>query len=252
MKVLIIENEKLAADHLSNLLIKYNENIEILDRLDTVKKSVRWFNNNPHPALAFFDIQLADGISFEIFEQVEVNCPIIFTTAFNEYAIKAFKVNSVDYLLKPIDFSELKVAIDKFKRTQETSQKGQYQEAVSNMMQLMSDNFKQRFVVKVGEHIKSIPVSNILYFYSMEKATFMHTTEDRNFVIDYSLDQLENLLDPGKFFKINRKYLIAMNAIQDIITYSNSRLKIELKHSTDMDAIVAREKVVKFKEWLDK
>lgn len=252
MKVLIIEDEKLAADHLRSLVLKYNNSIEILGQLDTVKKSVNWFKNNAHPQLAFFDIQLADGLSFEIFEQTEVNCPVIFTTAFNEYAIKAFKVNSVDYLLKPIDFDELKAAIEKFKRNHENNQTVQYQHLVSNMMEMLTDNYKQRFVIKVGEHIKSIPVTNILYFYSMEKATFMHTADDHNFVIDYSLEQLENLLDPSRFFKINRKYLISLNAIQDIITYSNSRLKIELKHSNEMDAIVAREKVVKFKEWLDR
>lgn len=251
MKVLIIEDEKLAADHLISLILKYDSSIKIVHRIDTVKKGIKWFMENEHPDLAFFDIQLADGLSFEIFENTQVDCPVIFTTAFNEYALKAFKVNSVDYLLKPIDFQELKQAIDKFLRNQGNIQVSKYQEVVSNMMQMLSDNYKQRFVVKVGEHIKSVAVSNILYFYSLEKATFMHTADDHNYVIDYSLDQLEGLLDPSVFFKINRKYLISMNAIDDIISYSNSRLKIELKHSTDMDAIVAREKVGKFKTWLD-
>jgi len=160
-------------------------------------------------------------------------------------------VNSVDYLLKPIDFSELKTAIDKFRRNHDHSNLIRYQAVVENVMQMLTDNYKQRFAVKVGEHIRSIPVSNILYFYSLEKATFMHTANDRSYVIDYSVEQLESLLDPAKFFKINRKYLISINAILDIITYSNSRLKVELKHSNEMDAIVAREKVVKFKSWLD-
>jgi len=251
MRVLIVEDEKLAADHLIGLILKYDDSIEVLDRLDSVKKSVDWFNNHSQPDLVFFDIQLADGLSFEIFEKTVVHCPVIFTTAFNEYAIKAFKVNSVDYLLKPIDFSELKTAIDKFRRNQNQSQAIQYQAVVDNVMQMLTDNYKQRFVIRVGEHIRSIPVSNILYFYSLDKATFMHTADDRNYVIDYSVEQLESLLDPAKFFKINRKYLISLHAIQDIITYSNSRLKVELKHNNEMDAIVAREKVVKFKSWLD-
>lgn len=252
MKILIIEDEKLAADHLISQVLKYDAAIKVVGRIDTVKKSVQWFNQNPHPELVFMDIQLADGLSFEIFEQIDIQCPVIFTTAFNEYAIKAFKVNSVDYLLKPIDYQELETAIDKFKRHHGESQESKYQDVISNMMQILTDNFKQRFVIKVGEHIKSIPVNDILYFYSLEKATFLHTSNDHNYVIDYSLEQLEGLVDPDRFFKINRKYLICMNAIEDIISYSNSRLKIELKHSNDMDAIVAREKVGKFKAWLDK
>ncbi len=252
MNVLIIEDEKLAADHLSSLIRLYDHEINIIDRLDSVKKSVQWFNTNQQPDLVFMDIQLADGISFEIFDQTIVNCPIIFTTAFNEYALKAFKVNSIDYLLKPIDFDELKVAIDKYKEIRGVPEQNQYQLVMDNVMSMLSDNYKQRFVIKVGEHIKSVPVENILYFYSLEKATFLHTADDHNYVIDYSIEQLETLLDPQKFYRINRKYLISMNSINDIISYSNSRLKIELKHSTDMDAIVAREKVNKFKKWLDR
>lgn len=252
MRALIIEDERLAADHLLKLVNQVDSTIEVIHRFDTVKKTVAWLKQNPHPDLAFFDIQLADGLSFEIFEQVEVGCPVIFTTAFNEYAIKAFKVNSVDYLLKPIDFDELKAAIVKFKRNLPGFQAIQYREVVSNMMHMLTENYKQRFVIKVGEHIKSIPVTDILYFYSMEKATFLHTADNHNYVIDHSLEQLEGLLDPELFFKINRKYLITMAAITDIISYSNSRLKIELKHHTGMDAIVAREKVGKFKDWLDR
>jgi DNA-binding LytR/AlgR family response regulator len=252
MNVLIIEDEKLAADHISSLVKLYDPEINILARLDSVKKSVQWFNVNLKPDLVFMDIQLADGLSFEIFEQAIVDCPIIFTTAFNEYALKAFKVNSIDYLLKPIDFDELNVAIDKYKEVQGVVVQSQYQLVMDNVLNMLSDNYKQRFVIKVGEHIKSIAVEDILYFYSMEKATFLHTANDHNYVIDYSVDQLENLLDPKKFFRINRKYLIGMGSIDDIISYSNSRLKIELKHSSDMDAIVAREKVNKFKKWLDR
>ncbi len=252
MKVVIIEDEKLAADHLSDLIKKYDGTIEILTRLESVKKSVEWFNTNPQPDLAFFDIQLADGLSFEIFEETLVPCPIIFTTAFNEYAIKAFKVNSIDYLLKPIDFEELSTAIDKFKRIRGQQPVVNSQAIFDNVLNMLTDNYKQRFVVKVGERIKSIQVENILYFYSLEKATYLHTSDDRNYVIDYSVEQLENLVDPNKFFRINRKYLVSLVAIDDIISYSNSRLKIELKHNDEMDAIVAREKVQNFKKWLDK
>lgn len=252
MKVLIIEDEKLAADHLSSLIHRYDAAIEIIDRLNSIEKSVAWFSDHPQPDLAFFDIQLADGISFEIFEQVDISCPVIFTTAFNEYALKAFKVNSIDYLLKPIDFDELKGALDKYHRNHDQKTNSGYQFIAENVLNMLTDKYKQRFVIKVGEHIRSIPITNILYFYSLEKATFLTTADNHNYVIDYSLDQIEQLVDPSKFFKINRKYIISMEAVQDIIAYSNSRLKIELVHTNDMDAIVARERVVNFKRWLDR
>ena len=202
--------------------------------------------------MAFFDIQLSDGVSFEIFEKTWVYCPVIFTTAFNEYAVRAFKVNSIDYLLKPIDEDELKRAIDKFKQTH-LAKNDMIQPAIlDKFLHLLTNNYKQRFVIKVGEHIRSVPVENILYFYSMEKATFLNTMDDHNYIIDFSLEQVENIVDPEFFFRINRKYIITMDSILDIITYSNSRLKIELKHSDNQDVIVAREKVKQFKKWLDR
>lgn len=252
MNVLIVEDEKLAADHLADLVRRYDSQINILARVDAVKKGVEWFSHNPQPDLAFFDIQLADGLSFEIFEQADVHCPVIFTTAFNEYALKAFKVNSVDYLLKPLDYGELAAALEKFRRNRSTYGNPAYQQMIDNVLGMLSDNFKKRFIVKVGEHIRSVPVSRILYFFSLEKATFLHTKDNHNYVLDYSLDQVEEMVDPGNFFRINRKYLVAMEAIEDIITYSNSRLKIELKDHKEMDAIVAREKVSRFKSWLDR
>lgn len=252
MKVIVIEDEKLAAERLTDMIHQYDSNIEVVARLDSVKRSVEWFNNQNHPDLAFFDIQLSDGLSFEIFEKTVVNCPVIFTTAFNEYAIRAFKVNSVDYLLKPIDNEELNAAFEKFKKNYTGNEVDHQQEVFDRVLHLLTNNHKKRFVIKVGEHIRSIATDNILYFYSLEKATFLHTADDHNYVIDYSLEQVEDLVDPARFFKINRKYMITINAIDDIITYSNSRLKIELKHSDDQDVIVAREKVKQFKSWLDR
>ncbi len=252
MKVIVIEDEKLAAERLVDLILDYDPGIEVLGRFESVRKSVEWFNENDQADLAFFDIQLSDGVSFEIFDKTWVYCPVIFTTAFNEYAVRAFKVNSIDYLLKPIDEDELKRAIDKFKQTH-LAKNDMIQPAIlDKFLHLLTNNYKQRFVIKVGEHIRSVPVENILYFYSMEKATFLNTMDDHNYVIDFSLEQVENMVDPEIFFRINRKYIITMNSILDIITYSNSRLKIELKHSDDQDVIVAREKVKQFKKWLDR
>ncbi len=252
MKVLIIEDEKPAAEHIQNLIRRFDPAIAIEGPLDSVKKSVAWFDSHPHPDLAMMDIQLADGLSFEIFEQTRVDCPVVFTTAFNEYAIRAFKVNSVDYLLKPIDFEDLKNAMEKFRKNFLHRDMGKFALMMDQIMDNLGREHKQRFVIKVGEHLKSIPVENIHYFYSMEKATFIHTQDQHNYVIDYSLDQVEDLVDPQRFFRINRKYLISYQSIDDIITYSNSRLKIELHHSKDHDAIVAREKVSLFKKWLDR
>lgn len=251
MKVIVIEDEKLAAERLVDMIQKYDPAIEVLAIHNSIKQSVNWFENNEHPDLAFFDIQLSDGLSFEIFEKTIIDCPVIFTTAFNEYAIRAFKVNSVDYLLKPIDNDELGVAIDKFKNNYPIKDVLHQQQVFDKVLNLITNNYKQRFVIKVGEHIRSVATEQILYFYSLEKATFLNTVDNHNYVIDYSLEQVENLIDPERFFKINRKYLITIDAINDIITYSNSRLKIELKQSDDQDIIVAREKVKQFKKWLD-
>ncbi len=234
MKVIIVEDEPLAADRLNDLILQYDPEIEVIAKFQSVKNTVGWFNEGHPVDLAFFDIQLSDGLSFEIFDNTLVSCPVIFTTAFNEYAIKAFKVNSIDYLLKPFDLDDITRAIDKFKRNFSNKNDVQIQQEVfDKVLNLLSNKYKQRFVIKVGEHIRSVPVENILYFYSLEKATFLHTADDHNYVIDYSLEQLENLIDPERFFRINRKHIITVDSILDIITYSNSRLKIELKHSDD-------------------
>lgn len=253
MKVIIVEDEPLAADRLNDLILQYDPEIEVIAKFQSVKNTIAWFNEEYPVDLAFFDIQLSDGLSFEVFDNTLVSCPVIFTTAFNEYAIKAFKVNSIDYLLKPFDLEDITRAIDKFKRNFSNNNNLQVQQGVfDKVLSLLSNKYKQRFVIKVGEHIRSVPVENIHYFYSLEKATFLLTSDDHNYVIDYSLEQVENLIDPERFFRINRKYIITMDSIMDIITYSNSRLKIELKHSDDHDVIVAREKVKQFKKWLDR
>jgi two-component system LytT family response regulator len=255
MITLIIEDEKLAAERLIELISKYDSSIEVKKVLDSVEKSVEWFNSNPHPDLVFMDIQLADGLSFEIFEKTQVKSPVIFTTAYDEYTIRAFKVNSVDYLLKPIDYKELAAAIEKFRLNFGPKTKKEFRPDVEIYDRLISQlvhQYKNRFVIKVGVHIRSIPADEIDYFFICEKSTFICTEEGKNYAIDYYLDQLEKLIDPQLFFRINRKFIININAVKDIIVYSNSRLKIILKNPPDEDAIVSREKVRDFKEWLDR
>ena len=266
MQVLIIEDEKPAARHLTALLQKHDPTIEVLAQLDTVKKAVAWFNDHPAPDLVFLDIQLADGLSFSIFEQVTVTSPIIFTTAYDQYAVQAFRVNSVDYLLKPIGPDELAQALDKFWQhygtasAQPAGQPPLWDSAMMRQIQraisTMSQPYKHRFVVKVGEHIRPIPVAEVLYFTSQDKVTFMQTRTDqkasgRRFIIDYSLDQVEAAVDPGRFFRISRQYIVSLEAVEDIITYSSSRLKLILRHCEDNQVLVSRERVATFRQWLD-
>jgi DNA-binding LytR/AlgR family response regulator len=253
MKVLIIEDEPQAAHRLEALIKSIEPGVEVLDKIDTVKRAVLWIQENARPDLIFMDIQLADGISFQIFEQCEIKSPVIFVTAYDAYALKAFKVNSIDYILKPIDKDELQVAVTKFKKL--SGNDGGTRILLDNIdqaVQMLTKKFKTRFVIKVGEHLKTVEVSNILYFYSQDKATFCFTTEQRQLILDFTLDQLEEMVDPGQFFRINRKYLVASHAIQDIISYSNSRLRLVVKGSADNDIVVARERVQEFKEWLDR
>lgn len=249
MKILLIEDEKPAVKRLLKLLEDYFPKSEFISNLDTVKKSINWFQSNEAPDLIFCDIQLADGISFEIFETVKLATPIIFTTAYDQYAIKAFQVNAIDYLLKPIDPEELKRAIDKFKK-----QNLNLNLDLSLLQKLIStekQTFKTRFLVKFGEKIQSISTSEIAFFFSEERVTFLQTKDGKKYVLDSTLEQVESQVDPSQFFRINRKYLCSYPSISDIFTYSNSRLKIKLQNCQDEDILISREKVSDFKSWLD-
>jgi DNA-binding LytR/AlgR family response regulator len=254
MKIVIIEDEPQAARRLETLLSELEPGVEITARIDTVKKAVQYFSANRPPDLALMDIQLADGLSFNIFSQCEVGCPIIFTTAYDEYALKAFKVNSLDYILKPIDRDELSAALQKFHGMREkqgtpaAAMLTHLQEAV----RMLTHKYKSRFMIKVGEHLRTVEVSAIQHFFSQDKTTFCVTSDGRKLILDYTLEDLEEMLDPLVFFRINRKYMVSAAAIQDIVHYTNSRLKLVLRNSANPDIIVAREKVQEFKTWLDR
>ncbi|MBX2962690.1 MAG: response regulator transcription factor [Cyclobacteriaceae bacterium] len=254
MTVLIIEDEIHAARRLESLIRELWPDVIIEGFVDAVKSAVKWLNNHPTPDLIFMDIQLGDGLSFEIFEMTDVKSPVIFTTAYDEYALKAFKVNSIDYILKPVDKDELHAALKKFNTlTQERSAPVQdLTESIGKVMQLLSRKYKERFVVKVGEHLRTIEVKDIEYFFSADKAAFCHTKDGRNHVLDFTMDQLVDLVDPSVFFRINRKYLVSSAAITDIISYTNSRLKLVLPGLKDEDCVVARERVQDFRKWLDR
>lgn len=249
MNVLIIEDEKVAAERLAGFIKQYDPTFKIFGPLQSVKRTVEWFENNPHPELIFMDIQLSDGLSFEIFEQTEVRSPVIFTTAYDEYALRAFKVNSIDYLLKPLDFDELSRAIHKFR---ESNHPVNHDSAVfESILNTLSNNYKNKFVIKVGERLKVFTTEQIQCFYSMEKAVFLQNFEGRDYAINYSLDQLEEILDPTRFFRINRKFIIGFSALKDIISFSNSRLQVKLINNHSDDLVVSRERVQKFKQWLE-
>jgi len=253
MNILLIEDEPQAAQRLEKLIKSIVPAANVLTKLDTVKSAVQWLSTHPSPDLIFMDIQLGDGISFLIFDRVAVTAPVIFTTAYDEYALRAFKVNSIDYLLKPVDEESLKGALKKYESltTAQTLSAEQMIESVRLAMEMLSKKYKERFVIKVGEHLKSVEVTEILCFYSLEKTTFAQTKEGRKYILDFTLDQLIELVDPKRYFRINRKYIVAVEGIQDMISYTNSRIKLVLRGCDDGDIIVARERVQEFKDWLD-
>ena len=251
MNVIIIEDEKPAARRLNRMLSALS--IEVKTMLHSVEESINWFQNNKHPDLIFLDIQLSDGLSFEIFEEIQVKSAIIFTTAYDEYALKAFKLNSIDYLLKPLDEDELKSAVDKFKdnQTKQSDVKVNIDDIRKLLINPVDRKFKKRFTIKVGQHIKIIHVDEIECFYSENKATYIHTNSNRNYLIDDSLEHWQEQLNPENFFRVNRTFIVHINAIKDMVSYTNSRLQIKLNSYSEQDVIVARERVKDFKAWLE-
>lgn len=250
MKVLIVEDEKLAFERLSRLLNNQSTlSIEHVTHASSIKEVVSIINNQTFD-LAFFDIELSDGLSFEILEKTTIEFPIIFTTAYNQYAIQAFKHNSIDYLLKPIEKEELSTAILKFdKHWNNNKQQIDEKQLLTDFRNLLRDTYKKRFTIKVGEHIRMVETKDIALIYSRNKGTYLRTKKDS--LVDYSLDKMMDVISPKQFFRISRKHIIALDKIKDIISYSNSRLKIILEIEFDEDLIVSREKVQEFKNWLE-
>jgi len=252
MKVLIVEDEPLAAAQLAAHISVLRSDAKIVAVCDTIKSAVEWLKKNEAPELAFFDIQLGDGLSFEIFDRIEFNNPVIFTTAYDDYAIRAFKVNSIDYLLKPIERKELKKALAKFDGLVQPRTSNVTPQVLDEIVtSLKKKNYKERFLVKVGSHLRVMETTDILYFYSFEKGTYAKLADGKDYLLDQSLEQIEGTVDPGQFFRINRKYLVALKSITDVVTYSNSRLKLKINKAGVDDFLVAREKVKDFKVWLE-
>jgi DNA-binding LytR/AlgR family response regulator len=254
MKVVIVEDEVPAAEKLERYLQKYDASIKVVARFDSVSTTVAWMNVNQESIdLIFMDIQLIDGLSFQIFEQVQIRKPVIFTTAFNEFALDAFKVNSIDYLLKPITFTDLSGSLKKFETLKQQFQinPNQTENVQQAFTAMKTREYKTRFMVKLGEHIRSITVDQISLFYADGRDVYLVTTQNRKFIIDYTLEALEDILSPSLLFRLNRTFILNINAIKDVLVYSNSRLKITLHQEFDKEIIVSREKVGEFKEWFD-
>ncbi|MFA0960644.1 LytR/AlgR family response regulator transcription factor [Roseivirga sp. BDSF3-8] len=253
INVLIIEDEQPAVRHLQKLLERHAPDAEVCGALDTVEGAIKWFKENDSPDLILSDIRLADGLSFDIFKEVQVKAPIIFTTAYDRFAIQAFKLNSVDYLLKPIDGQELEAALDKYRGMKPAKSPAIPDlEQLASSLQQLTRGYKGRFVVRIGERLKAIETTDILYFYSKDKITFMKTADGKRHVTDYTLEQLEQQLDPAEFFRISRQYIIRFEAIEDMVYYSSTKLKLTLNHQEEKDVFVSRQRLHDFKEWLDK
>jgi two-component system response regulator LytT len=254
MTTIIIEDEKPAARLLQRKLEKINIQVGVM--LHSVEEALDWFSKNEHPDLIFLDIQLSDGLSFEIFDKIEIKSAVIFTTAYDEYALKAFKLNSIDYLLKPIDEDDLEVAILKFKDHFQIPKNGNetmqldFEQIRKMLANPFEKTFKKRFTVKIGQHLKVISIDEIECFFSENKGTYIHTFDNRNYLIDGTLEVLEQEIDAASFYRISRKFIISLKAIKEIVVYSNSRLKIILPSYKDDEVIVSREKVAGFKNWI--
>ncbi len=253
MKVVIVEDEELAVEGLVRQINRVESGIEVAAVLDSVQSAVRWFRQNEPPDLAFFDIQLTDGLSFSIFEQVEVICPIIFTTAFDSYALKAFQVSSIDYLLKPVGEAELSRALEKLRLLQKRNAPDrQALLQVREMLRSLDEGHKNRFLVKLGDQLIAIPVNEIDYFYGDNKIVWLKHRNGRKYPVDYTIESLTGVLDPKQFFRLNRKYLTSFAAIQSVTAFSNSRLKVILRDPPDADPVlVSRERAEAFRVWLD-
>jgi two-component system, LytTR family, response regulator LytT len=254
MKILIVEDEELTVKKLQKTLAAIDASVEITGTTDSIKSTVEWLQDNPVPDLALMDIELADGQSFEIFNLTEVKCPVIFTTSYDEYALKAFKVNSVDYLLKPIQKEELEAALDKYKKLKQERKSDMNLDVLVKQLQqkLQPKEYRKRFLVKHAQKLVSIEVEEIGYFYSDGRLNFFKTADNKKFVVDYTMDELEDMLDPEKYFRISRSFYVSIASISKIDDYFGNRLILSLKPDVEKEALVSREKVTDFKKWMGK
>jgi DNA-binding LytR/AlgR family response regulator len=253
MKTLIIEDESLAAKFLHNLLVKLQPDVEVLATLSSIEEAVKWFSSNPAPDLAFMDIQLADGVSFEIFNRAPVKCPVVFTTAYDEYAIRAFKVNSVDYLLKPIDENDLRRALDKYKNIHQGAGGApaiDVAELVRQLREPEDKRYKERFMVRSLNALMPVPADQVAYFIK-DELVYLVTLENKRYVTDYAtMEEIEHFVDPARFFRANRQYVLQLTAVESLKSSPTGKVIVKLKPPINATVDVSREKASALREWI--
>jgi DNA-binding LytR/AlgR family response regulator len=251
MNVLVVENEHPAADKIVRLLKKIDRSIAIMDVIETVEEAINRLQEKPQPDLILMDIQLDDGLCFEIFDTVNIDIPVIFTTAYDEYTLRAFKVNSIDYLLKPVDEESLRSALAKYKKL--NADKDPFRRDFKQLLHEFRNQYKSRFLIRIGDKFRSIPAAEISHFHITERSVFMSDYNGKDYGVDYSLEQLQEMLDPRKFFRINRECIVNIDSILLMYSYSSSRLQLTLKNQEKNDLfVVSRDKVADFKKWIDR
>ena len=258
MKILSVEDEELAVKKLTKTVNAVDETAEIIGVADSIKSTVEWLEKNPAPDLILMDIELADGQSFEVFNLTEVKSPVIFTTSYDEYALQAFKVNSIDYLLKPIQKEDLQMALSKYQQLKniykrEDGPQGSIDQIIKELQQkLQPKEYRKRFLVKHSQKLVSIEVEDIAYFFSDGRLNFFKTFDNKKFIVDYTMDELEEMLDPDRYFRISRSFYVSIDSVDQIHDYFGNRLLLHLKPEIDKESIVSREKVTEFKKWMGK
>lgn len=250
MQILILEDEEQALSRLQKLISIVVPNATICGTASSIEEAIKWFTNNPMPSLIFMDIHLADGNSFQLFNKLKITCPVIFTTAYESYALEAFKVNSVDYLLKPFDELDIRRAVEKLKMLQSSKAHIIDYAEVLKKIQPPLKQYKDRFIIKIGDTIKSITVADIAYFYTEYKSNFVCTNEGKRFPIDFNLDQVEHMLNPKNFFRINRQFIIGHHAIEEMKAHTRSRVIVKLSPPSKLDTVVAIDRAQDFRNWL--
>jgi two-component system, LytTR family, response regulator LytT len=251
IRALIIEDERPAALRMEKLLQGIDPSIGIIDRLDTVAAAVKWFNSNPHPDLILLDIQLGDGLSFEIFSSVRVESYVIFTTAFDEFAIKAFELNSLDYLLKPVSEEKLARSIAKFRKFRDKGNSPDYDKLLETLDK-REQKFKKRFIIQIAGKIRVIETDNVAWFYSKEKNTFLCSADNKAYPVDYSLDQIESIVNPELFFRVNRQFIVQYKSISRIDILSKSRIRIATNPTFEEEILISTARTAEFRNWLDR
>lgn len=251
MKILILEDESLASEKLEKTLLEVEPSAEIVSKLPSVASAVEWLQNNPHPDLIVSDIRLLDGLSFEIFQQVKIDKPVIFTTAYDQYAIKAFEVNSIDYLLKPVQKEKLAASLMKLRQLSTTKAPTVDYQEVLKLLKSAQQDYKSRFMVKLGQKIVAVPSDKIAYFYSENKLTFIITKDGKKLPLDQPLEELMDVLDPKVFFRINRQYIVTFESIAEIHPYFKGRIKLALNPKSDDEVVISSERTPEFKKWID-